>query len=248
MNGTFAFSALDEKRFGIRSARADVTSLEGLDDAEGRCRDGQVVFFVVRVPTGSLVVAQEMERRGYFLTDTLLYLDRDLTRGDLPELTGKTVVRAIGEDEAVRVREVSASAFTGYFGHYHADPRFSREDCDDIYADWAYRGCLDREVADQVLVAEADGDVIGFCLIKVRDDEVGDGTLYGVHPGYRGRGAYRDLVVAAMKWARDNGCVRMVESTQVTNLVSQKVWARLGFEPFSSYYTFHRWFDEQCGA
>ena len=103
-------------------------------------------------------------------------------------------------------------------------------------------------VADQVLVAESDGDVIGFCLIKVLDDEVGDGTLYGVHPNYRGRGAYRDLVVAAMKWARGNGCVRMVESTQVTNLVSQKVWARLGFEPFSSYYTFHRWFDEQRGA
>ena len=248
MSGSFAFSALDEERFGIRSARADVASLEDLDVVEGRCRNGCVVFSVVRVPTSSLVVAQEMERRGYFLTDTLLYLDRDLTKGDLPELTGRTVVRPIKEGDAGPVREVSALAFAGYFGHYHADPKFSKEDCDDIYADWAYRGCLDRRVADQVLVAETDGDVIGFCLIKVLEDEVGDGTLYGVHPSYRGRGAYRDLVVAAMKWARDNRCVRMVESTQVTNLVSQKVWARLGFEPFSSYYTFHRWFDEQRGA
>ena len=245
MSGSFAFSALDEERFGIRSARADVISLEDLDVVEGRCRDGRVVFFVVRVPTSSLVVAQEMERRGYLLMDTLLYLDRDLTKEDLPELTGKTVVRPIREGEAERVREVSATAFAGYFGHYHADPKFSTADCDDIYADWAYRGCLDPKVADQVLVAESDGDVIGFCLIKVLDDEVGDGTLYGVHPNHRGRGAYRDLVVAAMKWARGNGCVRMVESTQVTNLVSQKVWARLGFEPFSSYYTFHRWFDER---
>ena len=84
MSGSFAFSALDEERFGIRSARADVTSLEDLDDVEGRCRDGRVVFSVVRVPTSSLVVAQEMERRGYFLTDTLLYLDRDLTKRRSP--------------------------------------------------------------------------------------------------------------------------------------------------------------------
>jgi GNAT superfamily N-acetyltransferase len=244
MSASFALSALDEERFGIRSARAEVASLEDLDVLEGRCRDGRVVFSVVRVPTSSLAVVHEMERRSYFLTDTLLYLDRDLTKGDLPELTGKTVVRPIKDGEAGRVKEVSASAFAGYFGHYHADPKFSKDDCDDIYADWAYRGCLDRRVADQVLVAEIDGDLVGFCLIKVLDDQVGDGTLYGVHPGYRGRGAYRDLVVAAMNWARDKCCTRMVESTQVTNLASQKVWARLGFEPFSSYYTFHRWFQE----
>jgi hypothetical protein len=49
-------------------------------------------------------------------------------------------------------------------------------------------------------------------------------------------------MVAAMAWLAARGRTRMVVSTQITNLAVQKVWARLGFEPSSSYYTLHRWF------
>ncbi len=36
----------------------------------------------------------------------------------------------------------------------------------------------------------------------------------------------------------------MVISTQITNLPSQASWARVGFVPHASYYTFHKWFDD----
>jgi GNAT superfamily N-acetyltransferase len=236
---------LDEERFGIRSARASANSLEELDELEARCGRERVVYLVVRVPTTALNVVQEMERRGYFLTDTLVYMERDLVNLEMPKPAGSILIRPIDEGEAHFVREVAAVAFSGYFGHYHADPHFKKEECDDIYADWAYRGCVDPKVADQVLVADDEGRVVGFCLIKTLGDDVAFGSLYGVHPDTRGRGAYRELVVSAMNWARDNGCVRMLESTQVTNRISQKVWARLGFEPSSSCYTFHRWFRRE---
>lgn len=186
MSSSFTLSKLDEERFGILSARAEVDSLEGLEEIEAWCNEGSVVFLVARVPTESLNVVQEMERRGYFLTDTLLFLERDLINRELPQPTGSVVVRPARDGEAVRVREIAALAFDGYLGHYHADANFEKEVCDDIYADWAYRGCLDRTVANQVLVAEDIKEVIGFCLIRIEDGNVAVGTLYGVHPGCPG--------------------------------------------------------------
>lgn len=47
-----------------------------------------------------------------------------------------------------------------------------------------------------------------------------------------------------MQWCLDNSMKEMVVSTQITNLAVQKVWVRLGFEPYRFYYTFHKWFDE----
>jgi GNAT superfamily N-acetyltransferase len=246
MTGSFTLSALDEERFGVRSARGEVESIGDLDLVEKRCDEERVEFLVVRAPTVALEVVQEMERRGHFLTDTLVYMDRDLVNAEVPALGGRIGVRPIRNGEADSVRDVAAAAFTGYFGHYHADPHFTKEDCDEIYSDWAYRGSTDRGVADQVLVAEIEGSIKGFCLIKIQDGDVAVGTLYGVHPDARGRGAYRELVISAMMWARANGCVRMLESTQVTNRVSQKVWARLGFVPSASYYTLHRWFAREA--
>ena len=66
--------------------------------------------------------------------------------------------------------------------------------------------------------------------------------MFGVAPEAQGRGIYRSLMIGAMLWFRTRGTARMVVSTQVTNAAVQKVWTRLGFEPWKSNYTFHKWF------
>ena len=43
--------------------------------------------------------------------------------------------------------------FSGYLGHYHADPRLDRAKCDEVYLSWAERSCVDPSVASKVLVA-----------------------------------------------------------------------------------------------
>lgn len=49
-------------------------------------------------------------------------------------------------------------------------------------------------------------------------------------------------MIHCLNWCAERGLEEMTISTQVNNLVSQKTWIRLGFEPVSSCYTFHRWF------
>jgi len=234
-------SPLEYERFGIVTARSEIASLAECDRLEDFCRSRDVELTVVRVPTHKLEVIHELESRGFSLTDTLLYFRRDLAQSPIPRCTkdGNTV-RTLRIGEAEAVRSIARDAFRGYLSHYHADPRLPQAACDELYADWAYRGCTDRSTADCVLVAERNHEIAGFGLVRVRDDEA-EGTLYGVAPWARGCGLYAALVTSAMRWARARGCRTLIESTQVTNLASQKVWSRLGFEPSRSFYTLHRW-------
>jgi GNAT superfamily N-acetyltransferase len=174
--------------------------------------------------------------------DTLVYFVRPLDRG-IPDEGTLASVRPFREGEADEVRRVATESFRGYFGHYHADPRLDRVKCDEAYASWAYRSCLDREAASRVLVAEDEGRIAGFLTLLQRGPEEQEVILNGVEPRVQRRGIYRALVLAALRQARTDGAKQLSISTQITNLAVQKTWTRLGFEPARSYYTFHVWFD-----
>ena len=234
-------SAIDSQRFGVVVARGDLSSLEDIGPAETFCAAHGVELAMVRVPTEETAVVQALEGAGFVLTDTLLVFRRELFGRPIPRLRCTARMRALRPGEAEAVRVVAEQAFMGYRGHYHADPRLPTAACDELYADWAYRGCVDSAVADHVVVAELEGQVVGFGLVRRAEADAADGTLYGVAPAGRGRGIYPALVTSAMRWARRQGCRVFLESTQVTNRASQKVWARLGFEISESFYTLHRW-------
>ena len=189
-----------------------------------------------------------MEREGFLLMDTLVYYARSLARAPIPEDAGAAQVRTSKVGDEVGVREVAAQAFKGYFGHYHADRRLEPARCDEGYVEWAVRSCASTEVADGVLVAEIDGSILGFITLRVNSPVEVDGLLIAVHPSVQGQGIARSLMIGALKWCESRGAERMIISTQINNLSSQKVWARLGFELSHAYYTFHKWFDENRGV
>jgi len=237
-------SAIDEERFGIRTARVSSMTAEALPSVLEFCRTKDVIFLIARCAASDLKAAQAMEQEGFLLMDTLVYYARNLTKGPLPQDTGKVPVRTIRPGDEDAVRRVATESFRGYFGHYHADPRLDRAKCDEVYTSWAVRSCLSREVADEVLVADRDGDIVGFATLKLNNAEEGEGVLFGVAPEAQGQGIYRSFIVRAMERFLLKGARRMIVSTQITNIAVQKVWTRLGFEPAYAYYTFHEWFDQ----
>lgn len=234
-------SPLDEERFGIPSARA-VAPLTAADipAALEFCQAEQVKFFFARCLTSDLKAAQAMEQHGFLLMDTLLYYGRSL---QIPFPTSDVQVRPVVADEADGVARLATEAFRGYGGHYHADPRLDIAKCDEVYSSWAYRSCVSRQVAAEVQVAEQENQIVGFITLKLNSPQEGEVPLYGVSPTVQGKGIGRALMIAALNWCAAQNAKRMLISTQVTNLLSQKVWLRLGFDPIHSYYTFHKWFD-----
>ncbi len=237
-----ALSSIDEARFGIRVARIHEVMPESLDETLQFCRDHAVQMLIARVPSQAIRLVQQLEDIGFRLMDTLVYYRRDvMSAAAEPRSVG--LVRPMRKGEEESVRQIATQAFRGYFGHYHADPRLDPAACDAVYISWAERSCLDRSVADEVLVAEQEGQLVGFLTLQRNAPEQAEIVLNGVLPAAQGRGVYRELVIQAIEQSRAWHAQELLVSTQVTNLAVQKVWVRLGFEPSGFYYTFHKWFD-----
>jgi len=238
-----ALSPLDESRFGVHTARAISLTASDLPRVMDFCRAERVEFLIARCSTQDLQAAQEMERLGFSLMDTLVYFRRDLTRPPLPETPFATICSARPGD-VEDVHQIARDAFRDYGGHYHADPRLDRTACDELYVDWATRSCTQKDLADEVLIAEADEGPLGFLTLKTVDTRDADGRLYAVTPRAQGRGIGQALLIEGLRWCLGRGLQGMVISTQITNLASQISWVRVGFSPYQSFYTFHKWFEE----
>lgn len=234
-------SPLDTARWKVATAKAPDVTAERLPALLAECRSHDVRFLIARCLTSALAAAQAMEREGFQLMDTLVYFSRGLG-AELPSDEAALAVRELAQGEHDAVKEVATRAFAGYFGHYHADARLERAECDALYVDWAERSCRSKELADEVLVAAPGGKIAAFATLRLNDAEEGEGVLFGVAPEAQGRGIYRALMSGAMRWFKARAAQRMVVSTQINNVAVQKVWSRLGFEPSKSYYTYHKWF------
>lgn len=237
-----SLSSIDEERFGIRTARANLSSAEFLPAVMDFCRKKDVALLIARCSSISIDAAQAMEAEGFFLTDTLLYYARELKDDTEHCLETLECIRPAQPPDTQEIIEIASEAFRGYMGHYHADSRLDRKKCDEAYVSWAMRSCLSRDVADEVLVAEKDGRVAAFATMRMNSPKEGEGVLFAVSKAARRSGLYGSLISAGAAWCRSRGADRMVVSTQITNFAVQRIWVRKGFEPFKALYTFHKWF------
>src|SRR3972149_1509874 len=160
-------SSVDEERFGIRIARASVPALSALPFIMDFCRPNGVALLIARCPASELGTAQAMEREGFGLMDTLVYYAHKLEQTSSPSDVGKISIRPVRPGEEDGVKRVAAESLRGYFGHYHADERLGRQECDEVYTSWALRSCLSRDVADEVLVADLGGNIVGFATLRL---------------------------------------------------------------------------------
>jgi GNAT superfamily N-acetyltransferase len=238
-----SISPLDKERFGIITGKVFVTDLEQIRIGFDECKKNKVRLLIARSYVFDIRIAQELEKNGFFITDTLVYYKYDLLKKTLPEADGGVEIRPVNGDEFELVKKVAERSFKGYFGHYHADERLLKKDCDDVYTDWAFRSCVEREETNEVFVAVDENKVIGFATMRMNSAEEGEGVLFGVDPAAQGRGVYRAFIIAGLNWCKQKGCLSMVVSTQINNIAVQKVWVRAGFEPLHAYYTFHKWID-----
>lgn len=245
MTDSLRIPSLYEERFGVRVALLDTATAAALGEVLDRCVAEGVRLLITRCTTEDMPTVHALEEVGCRLMDTLLYFRRNLTDELLraSPLDDHVIIRPACPEDARRVEEVAAEAFSGYNGHFHADPRLDRAACDAVYTSWARSSVLSRDVADEVLVAEVGGRVVGFLTLKFAAPQIGEGPLYGVARAFQGQGLGRALMAHGLRWFRVHDAAWMQMSTQVTNTRSQRVWIGLGFEPSHSYYTFHRWFD-----
>lgn len=243
-----SLSAIDTEHFGVRVARTSHLTLDTLPDINCFCEKEAVVLLIARCSVAQLELLQNLLRAGFELMDTLVYYVHDLAR--IPQrITREDVhVRSIVPGEENQVKALAADIFRGYQGHYQADKKLNPFQCEQIYQSWAYRACMFRDVADEVLVADVDGCLQGFITLKMNSSTEAEGGLFGVSTPVRGSGIAPALMCRALDWCRAKDLEKMVISTQIHNIASQKVWVRVGFEPSHAFYTLHKWYDPNPGV
>ncbi len=121
--------------------------------------------------------------------------------------------------------------------HYDFDPRrflAARPGTPEGYASFMGTQLEDPDVA--VLVADDDGDVIGYAYAAVEGYDYmalrgPAGVLHDVivDPEHRGRGVGRLLLDAALEFLRSRGAARVVLWTAERNEAAQRLFAGMGF-------------------
>lgn len=111
----------------------------------------------------------------------------------------------------------------------------SRESLDEGVHEW-YSTDRVREAIywsrSHMLVAERDGDVVGFVHADVRaDDDVGHVLRLYVHPDHRRQGIGGDLLEAACWALVDDGATHVRATVLESNDLGNEFYRRHGFEP-----------------
>ena len=239
---TYHLSEIHRKRFGVVTANVffdDVFHVEGLLN---ELHERNVKFVIARCDSGKLDLVQELERRGFFIVDTLAYyafmLDSSCILGGVVD--GYEMMAASTKD-ADEVESLAETIFSSYQGHYHNDPLIKNEDADKVYSTWA-RSTVDYSGNEiTFIVRDLSRELVAFGSIKSISDEVCDASLFGVSPEHQRRGLFGWLLVSSLNWACDNGYSQLQYSTQITNISAQKVVCKLGFKPQYFRYTLHKW-------
>jgi len=86
-------SDIDEGRFGIRIAKSFEVTADNLPEIIDFCRDNNVKMLIARCPANDFSTIHAMEKEGFLLMDTLVYLNA-------PKLSGKRERTATSFSEA----------------------------------------------------------------------------------------------------------------------------------------------------
>ncbi len=227
----------DSKNFRINIARAYPTNIHDACMAEKYCVGNKVEMLITRIPTFNMALVHELERRGHELRDTLMYWKIHLASKSTPTDVGEIPIRLAIPIEYNDVGRVAKEAFKDYYGHYHSDKRLDREDCGNVYVNWA----IEQTKYKPTFIAEDEGRIVGLATMDINDGEA-EYKLGGIIPEYQGRKIYKSFLVKIIELCREKNISILTISTQIDNYAVQKVWARFGLEPYMSEYTFHKWF------
>lgn len=131
--------------------------------------------------------------------------------------------------------DMTYKSFESYQGQYHIS-HVTDHKAGKVYENWI-RGSLSGENEDKIVVAEWQGEPIGFVTIG-EDDFCVEGILSAVSDQYRQYGAYKAMIAYAINYAYGKGKC-FITSTQFDNFIVQGVWNSLGLKPFYSIYNIH---------
>ncbi len=193
-----------------------------------------------------------LQQLGFAMVDTIVVYSLDLNRWKGKELQIHTPIREYRPENLPALKTLARTAFSEpreNLNRFIADPYLPDDRCGKFYEEWLVNSC-NGSMADVVLVAETNGEIVGFTTGKVHKQmsemlgiRYASQPLSAVLATARHRGIYTDLAKALIGWMLNRADV-CENKTQVTTVSIQRSYHRFGRTLVSSYHTFRKWLGE----
>lgn len=135
---------------------------------------------------------------------------------------------------------LSLALQSGTYSRFHTDPRFPAGAYERLYTEWIRRS-VDRTMACDVLICrEADGPVLGFVSLEIKDEAMWVG-LIAVDASARGKGIGTRLLQAAERYAHQRNFLYLKVATQSANREACRLYEKCGFTAESAVHIYHYW-------
>ncbi len=235
-------SEIDTQRFGFRVAKInnfDFPILEILHFL----KENNFKVVISKIDSANIPLLNEMEKNGFLIKDFQLTYKFILNEQVCDfSINSMISVREFTLNDLEKISDIAINSFVNY-GHYSNNHIFDQKKVPQIYEDWVRRSCLDKNVADQVFIAELDNEVIGFLSLKL---VASDGlnkcvfTLGAVDKRFRNKNVMKKLIYETIIWAKQN-CNDWIETyVLASNYSVIKVFTDSNFFVSNSFITLHK--------
>lgn len=150
------------------------------------------------------------------------------------------ILREHHPDDIEQIVKINRRLIFNY-GHYSADQKLDKQICLDIYKDWAYRSCTDKNVADKVFVAQVENKIAGYLSFRVfkENDKFYAAGVWEQFLKFRGKDIFRKITIKALQWGIENHFAWEEHNVLINNYPVNRSFSKLGFVVFKSFYTLH---------
>lgn len=89
---------------------------------------------------------------------------------------------------------------------------------------------VSQDHARDILIAESDGQIVGYILGYIKSDRSGSIKILAVDPDYRRQGIGQKLINAALEKMKKSGCEEVFLKLRTNNSTADNFYQEIGFE------------------
>jgi RimJ/RimL family protein N-acetyltransferase len=166
---------------------------------------------------------------------TLIYwgIDLDHQRSQQPSVPPADEPKVRLTKGITTLDSLIAETFRDYPSHYAFNPYLPKNTTELAYRGWVKVLSLDPAAQCQIIYSAGDAPA-GIGISKQVTSEVVEVLIAGIAETHQNQGLYQILLTELIRSARNETSQRLVISTQASNIVVQRVWARVGLRPILS--------------
>lgn len=241
------YSKLDSERFGIKVGKADEDFFQ--NNEANFFYENKFDLIISRIDNTNLYLINKLESLGFILCDIQAILYQKIVKQKVDKLKIKNksyAFRTLRIEDIDKIMDLTKKSFRGYYGHYFNDKKLDNNKSLEAYIDWVNRSCTEKDLTDEIFVAEKNNEIAGYISVKsflTKKGKYADGVLGAVSPKHQGIGLFRDLAKHILMWSEQNKCDWVQNNVIINNFPVFNTYISLGYAPKKVTVTLHGWVE-----